>query len=153
MARLYTDASFAAALERQFSGDYRIEFHLAPPWLGGNRNPGERPRKRRFGQWMLSVLRILARLRGLRGTLFDPFGYSADRRLERALIRAYEARMEELLGKLNAENQPLAVAIASIPEDIRGYGHVKRAHAEAAREKEAELLQALSAGLAPSQAA
>ncbi len=153
VARLYTDASFAAALERQFSGDYRIEFHLAPPWLGGNRNPGERPRKRRFGQWMLSVLRILARLRGLRGTLFDPFGYSADRRLERALIRAYEARMEELLGKLNAENQPLAVAIASIPEDIRGYGHVKRAHAEAAREKEAELLQALSAGLAPSQAA
>jgi indolepyruvate ferredoxin oxidoreductase len=153
VARLYTDPSFGAALERQFSGDYRLEFHLAPPWLAGKSGSDGRPRKRSFGQWMLSMFRILARMRVLRGTPFDPFGYSADRRLERALIRAYEARMEELLGKLNAENHALAVEIASIPEDIRGYGHVKRTHVEAAREKEAELLQALSAGHAPSQAA
>ena len=153
VARLYTDASFGAALERQFSGDYRLEFHLAPPWLAGKSGPDGRPRKRSLGQWMLNVFRILARMRVLRGTPLDPFGYSADRRLERALIRAYEARIEELLGKLSAENHALVVEIASIPEDIRGYGHVKRAHVEAAREKETELLQALSAGHAPSQAA
>ena len=86
---------------------------------------------------MLRLLGVLARFRGLRGTPFDPFGYSADRRLERQLIRAYEARVEELLGKISAENHSLALAIASIPDGIRGFGHVKRAHVEAAREKEA----------------
>jgi len=153
VARLYADPRFAAALDSQFSGDYHLEFHLAPPWLSGSSRDGGRPRKRRFGQWMLRVFSVLARLRGLRGTPFDPFGYSADRRLERQLIRAYEARVDELLGKINAENHSLALAIASIPDGIRGYGHVKRAHVEAAREKEAELLQALSAGHAPSEAA
>jgi len=153
VARLYTDPRFAAALESQFSGDYHVELHLAPPWLSGSSRDGGRPHKRRFGQWILRVFRVLARLRGLRGTPFDPFGYSADRRLERQLIRAYEARIDELLGKVSAENHSLALAIASIPDGIRGYGHVKRAHVEAAREKEAELLQALSAGHAPSEAA
>jgi len=153
VARLYADPRFAAALDSQFSGDYHLEFHLAPPWLSGSSRDGGRPRKRRFGQWMLRAFSVLARLRGLRGTPFDPFGYSADRRLERQLIRAYEARVDELLGKINAENHSLALAIASIPDGIRGYGHVKRAHVEAAREKEAELLQALSAGHAPSEAA
>jgi indolepyruvate ferredoxin oxidoreductase len=153
VARLYSDPRFTTTLESQFTGDYRIEFHLAPPWLSGSRRDGGRPRKRRFGQWMLRVFGVLARLRGLRGTPFDPFGYSADRRLERQLIRAYEARVEELLGKISAENHSLALAIASIPDGIRGFGHVKRAHVEAAREKEAELLQAMSAGHAPSEAA
>ncbi len=153
VARLYADPRFRAALESQFSGDYRLEFHLAPPWLTGDADDGGRPRKRRFGQWMLEAFKLLARLRGLRGTPFDPFGYSADRRLERQLIRAYEARMDELLGKLDARNHALVLAIASIPEGIRGFGHVKRAHVEAAREREAELLQTLSAGQAPSEAA
>ena len=102
---------------------------------------------------MLRVMGILAHMRGLRGTPFDPFGFHPDRRLERRLIRAYEARIDEVLGKLSAENHALAVEIASIPEEIRGYGYVKRAHVEAAREKEAELLQALSVGHAPSEAA
>ena len=144
---------FTAALERQFTGDYRLEFHLAPSWLARRDPDSGTPRKRRFGQWMLPVFKLLARLRGLRGTPFDPFGHSADRRLERQLLRAYEARIDELLGKLGPENHALAVEIASIPEGIRGYGHVRRAHAEAAREKEAELLQALRVGRAPPEAA
>jgi indolepyruvate ferredoxin oxidoreductase len=89
----------------------------------------------------------------LRNTPFDPFGYTTDRRLARQLLRAYEARIDELLGKLSPENHALMVEIASIPEGIRGYGHVRVAHAEAAREKEAELLQALRVGHAPPEAA
>ena len=153
VARLYTDPRFTAALENQFTGDYRLAFHLAPPWLARRDRDSGRPRKRRFGQWILRGFKLLACLRGLRGTPFDPFGYADDRRLERQLLRAYESRIEELLGKLSAENHALAVEIASIPEGIRGYGHVKRAHVEAAREKETELLQALSAGHAPPEAA
>ena len=153
VARLYASPAFAAALERQFTGDYSIAFHLAPPWLPGRRREGARPRKRRFGPWMMHVFRLLARLRGLRGTPLDPFGYSADRRLERELVRDYEARIDELIGELSPENHSLVLAIASIPEGIRGYGHVKRAHVEAAREKETELLQALSRGHAPPAAA
>ena len=95
----------------------------------------------------------LTRLRGLRGTPLDPFGYSADRRLERQLVRAYEARIDDLLGKLDAGNHALIAEIASIPEEIRGYGHVKRAHVEAAREKEAALMHALSSGQRSSRAA
>jgi indolepyruvate ferredoxin oxidoreductase len=153
VARLYTDPAFTAALEHQFSGDYRLEFHLAAPWVARRDPVSGRPRKRRFGPWMLQVFKVLARLRGLRGTPFDPFGYGAERRLERRLIRAYESRIEELLGKLSAENHALTVAIASVPEGIRGYGHVKRAHVEAAREREAELLHALSTGHASPEAA
>ena len=153
VARLYTDPRFTAALEEQFTGDYRLEFHLAPPSLARRDPVSGRPRKRRFGQWMLHVFKVLACLRGLRDTPFDPFGYSADRRLARQLLRAYEVRIDELLGKLGPDNHALVVEIASIPEGIRGYGHVRDAHAEAAREKEAELLQALHVGHAPLEAA
>jgi len=153
VARLYTDARFTAALARQFTGDYRLEFHLAPSWLARRDRDSGMPRKRRFGQWILLVFKVLARLRGLRNTPFDPFGYGADRRLARQLLRAYETRIDELLGKLGPDNHALVVEIASIPEGIRGYGHVRVAHAEAAREKEAELLQALRVGHAPPEAA
>ncbi|MDX2316669.1 MAG: indolepyruvate ferredoxin oxidoreductase family protein [Gammaproteobacteria bacterium] len=153
VARLYTDTRFTEALENQFTGDYQLQFHLAPSWLARQDRDSGRPRKRRFGQWMLRAFKLLARLRGLRGTPFDPFGYGDDRRLERQLVRSYEGRIEELLGKLSAENHGLAVEIASIPEGIRGYGHVKRAHVEAARAKEAALLHALSTAHAPSEAA
>jgi len=153
VARLYTSARFAEALARQFTGDYRIEYHLAPPWLAGRTGDDGRARKRRFGPWMRHVFKLLVHLRGLRGTPFDPFGYSADRRLERQLVRGYEARIEELLAKLDADNHAVIVEIASIPEDIRGYGHVKRAHVEEARVKEAALLHALSSGQSGSRAA
>ena len=93
------------------------------------------PRKRAFGGWMLGAFRLLARLRRLRGTAFDPFGRTEERRTERALIGAYRASIEELLATLDAPRLALAVEIASIPEDIRGYGHVKARHLQAARAK------------------
>ncbi len=153
VARLYCDPRFTAALEKQFTGNYRLAFHLAPSWLSRRDRDSGLPRKRRFGQWILRIFKILAWSRGLRNTPFDPFGYTADRRLARQLLRAYEARIDELLGKLSPENHGLMVEIASTPEGIRGYGHVRVAHAEAAREKEAELLQALRVGHAPPEAA
>ncbi len=153
VARLYCDPRFIAALEQQFMGNYRLAFHLAPSWLARRDRDSGLPRKRRVGQWIFRVFKILVYLRGLRNTPFDPFGYTADRRLARQLLRAYEARIDELLGKLSPENHALMVEIASIPEGIRGYGHVRVAHAEAAREKEAGLLQALRVGHAPPEAA
>jgi len=153
VARLYTDPKFTAALDEQFSGDYRLAFHLAPAWIARRDADSGRPRKRRFGQWVMGLFRLLARLRGLRGTPFDPFGYGADRRLERELVRDYEARIDELLDRLSPDTHPLAVEIASIPEGIRGYGHVKRAHVQAARDKEAVLMQALGAEPVATEAA
>jgi indolepyruvate ferredoxin oxidoreductase len=94
----------------------------------------------RFGSWMLPVFKVLKSLKGLRGTPFDPFGYTAERRTERALIAEYEATVERLLARLTPANHSLAAQIASIPEDIRGFGHVKTRHLDAARKKHAELM-------------
>jgi len=142
VARLHSGEAFREQLAREFQGDYRLRFHLAPPLLA-HRDPltGE-PRKRAFGGWMLGVFRVLARLRVLRGTPLDVFGYTAERRLERQLIRDYEQRVEALLEQLDPDNHELAVAIAELPEGIRGYGPVKARHLAAVREREAELLAA-----------
>src|SRR5205814_1717136 len=102
-------------------------------------NTGE-PRKMRFGAWMLPVFKLLQSLKGLRGTAFDPFGHTAERRTERELIAHYEATVERLLSKLAPANHALAVQIASIPEEIRGFGHVKTRHLAAARKKHDELI-------------
>jgi indolepyruvate ferredoxin oxidoreductase len=96
--------------------------------------------KREYGPWVFTAFRVLAKLRGLRGTALDVFGYTAERRTERALIGEYERTVSSLLEKLDAGNVALAADIASIPEHIRGYGHVKDAHLHKARAREAELL-------------
>jgi len=141
VARLYTNGEFVRQLEAEFEGDYRLELHLAPPW---SLNPRDRAtgrhRKWTLGPWMFPVLRLLARGRFLRGTPFDPFGWTAHRRLERRLIRDYETRVEELLAGLSPESFDLAVEIANIPEHIRGFDTVKEEQLAQAREKEAELL-------------
>jgi indolepyruvate ferredoxin oxidoreductase len=140
VARLYTQTDFVARVAGQFEGDYRLKIHLAPPlWAKTDPATGE-PRKRAFGAWMLAAMRVLARLRGLRGGALDPFGYSAERRTERRLISEYRAVIEELLPALAAGRLQLAVEIASIPELIRGYGPVKERHLQNARAREAELL-------------
>jgi indolepyruvate ferredoxin oxidoreductase len=140
VARLFTEAAFAAQLNGQFEGDFRLKFHLAPPLLASRDPVTGHLQKREFGPWMLSLFRALAKLKGLRGTAFDPFGYTAERKQERTLIRDYEGLIDELLGGLTPFNHSLAVKLASIPDDIRGYGHVKDTHLARARRKQQELL-------------
>ena len=140
MARLYAEAAFAAGLNQQFEGDYKLKFHLAPP-LFARRDPRTGHLiKQEFGPWVLPLFRMLAKFKFLRGTAFDIFGLSQERKTERALIGQYETLVDELMGGLTPANHALAVKLASIPDDIRGYGHVKDAHLAKAKRKEADLL-------------
>ena len=140
VARLYTDGAFRERLAASFEGDLRLTFHLAPPLLS-RRNPvtGEL-RKRTFGPWMWRLLGLVAKMRFLRGTPFDPFGHTAERRMERRLIEEYFEAVDELLAGLRPENLDLAVELASVPERIRGYGHVKERNAADAESAKAALL-------------
>ncbi len=149
VARLYADQSFADALASQFSGDVRLTFHLAPPFL----NRGSEPVKKPFGPWMLQVFRLLAKLKWLRGTAFDPFGRSAERREERQLIADYRMLIERLLQQTDQSHSEAALELASLPETIRGFGHVKQASIAKAKAREAELLQQLASGRPPLRAA
>ncbi|MFQ5347981.1 MAG: DUF6537 domain-containing protein, partial [Rhodothalassiaceae bacterium] len=154
VARLYTDGAFARALAKTFSGDYALSFHLAPPLLAWRKDARGRPKKIAFrGRWLLPLLRLLARARRLRGTLFDPFGYHPDRRLERQLIIDYRKCLRDLMPALRPENYDIAVALAELPDRIRGFGPVKAANAAAARKEEARLVDAFrKATPAPSAA-
>jgi indolepyruvate ferredoxin oxidoreductase len=141
VARLYADGAFQAALDRQFEGDYRLKFHLAPPLLASRDTKTGHLIKQAFGSWLLPVFGFLAKLKGLRGTRLDPFGYTQERKTERALIGEYQSLVSEVLAGLTAANHALAVKLASVPQDIKGYGHVKEANLAKARRKQAELLQ------------
>jgi indolepyruvate ferredoxin oxidoreductase len=140
VARLYTDGSFKAALEKEFEGKLELEFHLAPPIMNTPDPITGRPAKRKFGPWAMMMFKVLARMKGLRGTAFDIFGRSEDRKVERRLIAEYEALVDELLSSLTPANHALAVALAAVPDQIRGYGPVKHASVVTAKTKEAELL-------------
>ncbi len=140
VARLYTDGSFARQVAATFDGDLRYEFHLAPPILGRRDPVTGQPRKTTFGPWMMKAFRALAAVKGLRGTAFDVFGYTQERRTERQLIVDYERLMGEVADALTPDNHAVAIALASIPEKIRGFGHVKMRHLDAARAEEATLL-------------
>ncbi|MEX0731822.1 MAG: indolepyruvate ferredoxin oxidoreductase family protein [Aquisalimonadaceae bacterium] len=141
VARLYTDGAFARQLQRTFDGDYRVELHLAPPLLSRPDPLTGAPRKRAFGPWVFRLLGLLARMKGLRGGWFDPFGYGADRKLERKLIGDYEALVAVLLDGLDQANCDYAVQLASLPEQIRGYGHVKANSARHVSERQRVVLQ------------
>jgi indolepyruvate ferredoxin oxidoreductase len=145
VARLHTETR--RRVEAEFEGELRLSYHLAPPMLTGKDAKG-RPRKRPFGQWIERQWPRLAAMKRLRGTPFDPFGRTAERRMERALIKQYEADMEEVL-RLAPANPDAAVALAELPLQIRGYGPVKEANAETAARRREELLAALRAGEAP----
>ena len=134
VARLHTHPDFVEKLKGQFEGDYRIVHHLAPPLTAKKNAKGELV-KETFGPWMRSAFGLLARLKGLRGGALDLFGNTAERRTERQLIVDYRACIEELLQGLSADKLPLAAEIARIPDDIRGFGHVKERHLKAARTK------------------
>ncbi len=143
VARLFTDGAFMERLRDTFEGDFKLTFHLAPP-LAAQRDPVTGvPKKREYGPWMMRAFKVLAKCKGLRGTRFDVFGRSAERRLERQLITDYEQTVEEFLRRLDTENHCLAVGLAALPETMRGYGHVKERNVEKAKAREAELLEAL----------
>jgi indolepyruvate ferredoxin oxidoreductase len=147
VARLYTDGSFLKQVEQEFDGDnLRFEFHLAPPLLARRDKMTGLPRKMSFGPWMLPAFRLLAKLKGLRSTPFDPFGRSLERRTERKLIVDYETMLDEIVEKLTPDNHHLAVGLAAIPEKIRGFGHIKQRHLTAAKADETALLEQFRAG-------
>jgi indolepyruvate ferredoxin oxidoreductase len=143
VARLYTDGAFEKQLRDQFDGDFKISFNLAPPMLGGAKDALGRPRKRAFGAWMKPVFRLLAKMRFLRGTPFDIFGYSADRKLERDLIAGYEKDVAFVLSVLSPLTFDTAVELLSLPDQIRGYGPVKEKAVQDAKARYAQLAKDL----------
>jgi indolepyruvate ferredoxin oxidoreductase len=177
VARLYTDPAFMQKIQGMFEGDITLKFHLAPPLLAKKDKQGHLVKqefgpwmmkafgllakkdkqghlvKQEFGPWMMKAFGVLAKLKGLRGTALDVFGYTDERKMERALIGEYRRTVEALLPKLTLDNLAQAVAIAGIPEDIRGFGHVKERNLAAAKRKEAELLAAFDADGALTRAA
>ncbi len=140
VARLYTDGDFERELRETFNGDFKLELHLAPPILARVDPATGEPRKRAYGPWIFKLFRVLAKMKHLRGTALDVFAYTADRKLERQLLRDYEALVAELIEGLETANHGYAVELAGLPEHIRGYGHVKAAAVEKARARQAELL-------------
>jgi indolepyruvate ferredoxin oxidoreductase len=139
VARLYTDGRFEKQLRDQFDGDFKISFNLAPPMLAGKPDALGRPGKRAFGAWMMPLFKVLAGLRGLRGTAFDVFGYSADRRLERDLIAGYEKDVATVLSVLSPVTLDTAIELMSLPDRIRGYGPVKEKSVQDAKARYAQL--------------
>ncbi len=146
VARLHTDPAFTDKVAAMFEGDYRIVHHLAPPLVAKKNSRGELI-KQPYGPWIRSAFGVLAMLKGLRGTALDVFGRSEERRTERALVEQYQSCIEELLPTLNTGNRTLAAEIARIPEEIRGYGHVKERHLKAARPKWDALMQRWRTGV------
>ena len=153
VARLFTDGRFRAQVEAQFEGPVGLRFSLAPPLFARRDADTGHPKKRIYGPWMLTAFRLLAAFKPLRGTALDPFGYTAERRQERALIGHYEATVEALVAGLESDNHGLAVEIAALPLAMRGFGHVKEANIACATEREAELLAAFRAPGAQASAA
>ncbi len=146
VARLHSDGRLVRQVAEQFTGNYKLEFNLAPP-LFARRNPDTGlPMKTTFGPWMMKAFGMLAGLKFLRGTPFDPFGLSRERRAERRLVKDYEKTVNMMLETLSRDNHAIAVDIARIPEQIRGYGYVKERHLTEAKAREQELLDAYRAG-------
>lgn len=141
VARLYSDGRFIESLKENFTGEFELEFNLAPPLISPfDKNLG-RPRKLKFGGWMHKGFAVLAKFRFLRGSVLDIFGYTAERKMERSLITKYETLVNEVIGKLNAENHSAAIALLNYPDKIRGYGHIKEKNVKLAEEYRVMALQ------------
>jgi indolepyruvate ferredoxin oxidoreductase len=148
VARLYTDGMFATALKKQFDGDISLSFHLAPPVLSGIDAVTGRPVKRRFGGWMMWVMRGLAKMKGLRGGMFDIFGYTQERRGERVFLARYESLLDRVCSDITLDNCDIAVSLASIPDDVRGFGPVRERHMQMAGRQIDVLLEQFSSASA-----
>jgi indolepyruvate ferredoxin oxidoreductase len=145
VARLYSDGAFRQSIAAQFEGDYKLRFHLAPPLIAPVDKHSGLPRKLTFGGWMMPMFGVLARFRFLRGTALDPFGYTEDRQLERQLISEYESLLDECLMRLQPDNHTTIKALVALPEQIRGFGHVKQQHVLRANASKQALLAKLDA--------
>jgi indolepyruvate ferredoxin oxidoreductase len=152
VARLYTQTGFEQKIASMFEGDYKVHFHLAPPTIAKRNAKGELV-KRKFGPATLALFKVLARLKGLRGTAFDVFGRTEERRTERALPGEYRASIEQVLAQLSPANHGLAVEIARIPEQVKGFGHVKERNLHAARERWSALMRDWATGESQQRAA
>jgi indolepyruvate ferredoxin oxidoreductase len=144
IARLFSNGDFEQTLAAQFEGEYRLHFHLAPPLLAKRDPHSGKLIKREFGGWMLPLFRVLARFKNLRGSALDIFGYTAERKMERTLITDYERDIEQLLDETRPDNFDTAIEIAGLPQQIRGFGHVKQASIKAVATRRALLLQKLA---------
>jgi indolepyruvate ferredoxin oxidoreductase len=149
VARLYTESDFLKRVADQFEGPYELRFHLAPPLLAERDPATGHLQKRVYGPWMLTAFRLLARLRFLRGTKFDLFGRTAERRAERRLVAEYEALISEIADRLAPENHAAAVELAALPLQIKGFGHIKEKNLQRAKAKEADLLARFRPAPAP----
>ena len=143
VARLHTDTAFLTKVNAMFEGDFKINYNLAPPMISKKNEKGEL-QKQKFGPWMLTAFKVLAKFKGLRGTALDVFGKTQERQMERALIVDYKASIDTLLNTLNASNHALAVDVARIPELIKGFGHVKERNVKTARLQWAGLMKDFS---------
>jgi indolepyruvate ferredoxin oxidoreductase len=152
VARLHTETGFRDKIDAMFEGDYKVNYHLAPP-LTARRNEKGELQKKKFGPAMHAAFRVLSKLRGLRGTPFDIFGRTEERKTERALVGEYRASIEQVLATLGADNHALAVEIARVPEQIKGFGHVKERNLAAARLQWARLMEQWTADPSRRQAA
>jgi indolepyruvate ferredoxin oxidoreductase len=141
VARLYTSGDFEKRIRETFEGDFKLHFNLAPP-LFAKKDADGNLRKAEYGTWVFGAFKLLTKLRGLRGTALDVFGYSAERKMERQLIVDYRKTIDLLIAGLDGTNHALAVDIAAVPEHIRGYGHVKERHHADAMKRQYDLLSA-----------
>jgi indolepyruvate ferredoxin oxidoreductase len=139
VARLHTDRSFLDRVEGMFEGDYKLNYHLAPPIIAKKNAKGQL-QKQKFGPWMLTGFRFLAKLKGLRGTALDVFGRTEERKTERALIGEYRASIEEVMAGAARRQPRPGAGDRGLPEQIRGYGHVKERNLAAARTRWSELM-------------
>lgn len=146
VARLYSSTEFLKKVANEFSGDYKLKFNLAPPLLSKINPDSGLPLKKEYGSWMLGIFKLLARFKGLRGTAFDIFGYTAERKQERELIKEYEALLNDLVTHLTADNYQDAVKLAQLPEKIRGYGYIKERHIEQVQTEQAQLFTSFKNG-------
>ena len=148
IARLYSDGSFLRQVRTEVGGDQlKLHVHLSPPLIARIDPATGEPRKILFGPWVFPLFRLLAKLKFLRGTAFDPFGWTRERRRERLLIGEYEAMLTEVLAKLTPQNHHVAVGLASIPDKIRGFGYIKMRNIDVAKENETALWEEFRAGV------
>ena len=145
VARLYVNPTFKAQLDAQFEGGYSVSYNLAPPWLS-RRNAKGHLIKRQFGPWLRPVFPLLARLKFLRGSSLDVFGCTSERKMERALIQEYKEAVTQTLSLLSVENYQWMLELARLPENVRGFGHVKELAAQQLRRRMADLLSQIMAG-------